>query len=150
VAYGRYLATVSGCQFCHTPVDKMHQPVTGKEFSGGQEFKGPWGTLYSANITPHATGLGDRTEQAFVGMFKAFAMPGDQLPVVPPAQNTAMPWLTRAQMSEADLGAIYTFLKTVPAIEHVVEKRPRPTMPDAQAPPAPAAGSGSGAATPAP
>lgn len=150
VAYGRYLATVSGCQFCHTPVDNMHQAIAGQEFSGGQPFKGPWGTVNSANLTPHATGLGDRSEQAFVGMFKAFAIPADQLPVVPPSANTTMPWLTRAQMSEADLGAIYAFLKTVPAIERVVEKRPAPKLPDAAAPPPPPAGSGSGAAAPTP
>ena len=131
VAYGRYLATVSGCHFCHTPVDKTHQPLPGQDFSGGQEFRGPWGALRSANLTPHATGLGDRTEQQFVGMFKAFALPPDQIPEVPPEKNTVMPWLTRAGMSEADLGAIYTFLKSVPPLERVVEKRPIPQLPDA-------------------
>mgnify|MGYP006174588741 CR=1 FL=1 len=52
VAYGKYLAKVSGCQFCHTPVDSKHQPIPGMDFSGGQEFPGPWGIVRSANITP--------------------------------------------------------------------------------------------------
>jgi hypothetical protein len=129
VAYGKYLARVAGCQSCHTPVDKQHQPLPGQDFSGGQEFPGPWGALRSANLTPHATGLGDRTEAQFVGMFKAFDMPVADLPTVTPDKNTVMPWLTYSKMTEADLGAIYAFLKTVPAIERVVEKRPAPALP---------------------
>src|SRR5688500_10435321 len=43
VAYGKYLSRVSGCHFCHTPVDKTHQPIQGMDFSGGQPFRGPWG-----------------------------------------------------------------------------------------------------------
>jgi mono/diheme cytochrome c family protein len=134
VAYGKYLAKVSGCQFCHTPVDSQHQPLPGQELSGGQEFRGPWGVVRSSNLTPHPTGLGDRTEQAFVGMFKAFAMADADVPKVSPEQNTAMPWLTRARMTEADLGAIYAYLKTVPARDRTVEKRPRPALPASAAP----------------
>jgi len=135
VAYGKYLAKVSGCQFCHTPVDKKHQPIAGMDFSGGQEFPGPWGIVRSANITPHATGLGERDQQAFVGQFKAFDIAPEELPAVEAKDNTVMPWLSRAKMTEADLGAIYAFLKTVKPIERTVEKRTHPALP----PPAPAA-----------
>ena len=69
---GKYLARVSGCIACHSPVDQRHQPIPGQELSGGQQFAGAFGVIYSSNLTPHATGLGDRTEAAFVGMFKAF------------------------------------------------------------------------------
>ena len=79
-------------------------PIPGQEFSGGQEFKGPWGVVRSGNLTPHATGLGDRDEAAFVGLFKAFAMPVADLPQVPLEQNTIMPWLTRGRMTEAGPG----------------------------------------------
>jgi len=127
--YGKYLAKVSGCQFCHTPVDKKHQPIPGMDFSGGQEFPGPWGIVRSANITPHPTGLGDRDRQAFVGLFKAFDMPAEELPAVKPQENTVMPWATRAKMTEADLGAIYAHLKTVNPIARTVEKRAHPALP---------------------
>jgi mono/diheme cytochrome c family protein len=129
VAQGGYLARISGCIACHSPVDQRHQPMAGQMLSGGQEFNGPFGLLRSANLTPHATGLGDRTEAAFVGMFKAFDVPIADLPVVEPKDGTIMPWLSRARMTEADLGAIYAYLKTVPPLERVVEKRPRPAMP---------------------
>jgi len=54
---------------------------------------------------------------------------------VPPAANTVMPWLARANMTEEDLGAIYGYLKTMPAIERVVEKRPPPALPARRAAP---------------
>ena len=128
VATGRYLARVSGCIACHSPVDQRHQPLLGQELSGGQEFTGAFGVLRSANLTPHPTGLGDRTQAAFVGLFKSFDVPATTLPQVEAKNGTIMPWLSRARMTESDLGAIYAFLRTVPAIERTIEKRPRPTL----------------------
>jgi hypothetical protein len=126
VARGKYLARVSGCVFCHTPVDARHQPIASLELSGGQEFSGPFGVLRSSNLTPHPTGLGNRDVAAFVGLFKAFDVAPDTLPQVSPEQGTVMPWLSRARMTEADLGAIHAYLKSVPPIERVVEKRSLP------------------------
>ena len=131
-AYGKYLAKVSGCQFCHTPVDKMHQPIEEMAFAGGQEFPGPWGSQRSSNLTPHATGMGDRTEAQFVGMFKAFDLPLADLPEVKIENNTMMPWLTRAKLTEADLGAIYAFLRTVRPVNRTIDRRPKPPLPAAK------------------
>jgi mono/diheme cytochrome c family protein len=124
LAYGKYLTKVTGCKFCHSPVDEHHQNVAGREFAGGQEFPGG---LRSANLTPHATGLGSRDEQSFIGMFKAWAgTPIEGLPKVDPKQNTLMPWLARSQMTEEDLGSMYAYLRTVPPIDNVVPKLARP------------------------
>jgi mono/diheme cytochrome c family protein len=146
VAYGKYLAKVTGCQFCHTPVDDHHQTVAGREFAGGQEFPGG---IRSANLTPHATGLGARDEQAFIGMFRAWAgTPIEALPKIDPKENTLMPWLVSGHMTDADLGAIYAFLHTLPAIDNAVPKRPGPGSPPAAAPkpaaPTPPAASAAG------
>lgn len=130
IATGKYLARISGCIACHTPVDRRHEPLPGQELSGGQEFNGPFGTLRSANLTPHASGLGEKTEAAFIGQFKAFAVPADSLPVVAPLANTVMPWASRAQMTNDDLGAIYAYLRSVPPIERIVEKRTAPRAPN--------------------
>jgi len=43
---------------------------------------------------------------------------------VPLKENTIMPWLNYARMEEADLKAIFAYLKTVPAIENAVETKP--------------------------
>ncbi len=125
VAYGRYLVNAAGCEICHTPVDKKHMPIPGKAFSGGQAFpfeKG--GSVVSANITPHETGLGGRTRENFIALFKAYATPESHDMKVAPNRNTPMPWLVYAGMTEEDLGAIYDYLRTVPPIENKVEKFP--------------------------
>ena len=123
VAYGHYLATVSGCIFCHTPVDERNQPLPGMELAGGQVFKGPWGTVASANLTPHPNGLGGRTEQNFIGMFRAFSGPDAAAPV-PASANTAMPWLSFSGMTDDDLAAIWAYLQTVPPVANSVTRRP--------------------------
>lgn len=140
VARGRYLATVSSCRGCHTPVDDKHEPLPGMDFAGGQVFEHKsWGTVASANITPHATGIGGRSKADFIGLFKAFDGDEVRTMTVEPAKNTVMPWTAFAGMTEADLGALYDYLRTVPAIDKQVEKRPRPTFAAAPAaePPAP-------------
>jgi hypothetical protein len=116
LAQGAYLARVSGCQFCHTPIDRLQRPLPGRAYAGGRLFPTPWNLQRSSNLTPHETGLGARDERAFVGMFKAFAVPAAELPLVPASRITFMPWLSRAQMTERDLGAIHAYLRTLPAV----------------------------------
>ncbi len=123
VAYGRYLATVSGCISCHTPVDSHQQPIPGMELAGGQDFKGPWGDVRSANLTPDPTGLGGRSEESFLGMFRAWQDPGIQV-ATPAGRNTVMPWLVHAGTSDQDLEAIWAYLQTVKPIQNKVVKRP--------------------------
>jgi len=35
LAYGKYMSTISGCQFCHTPIDDKGQPLPNMDFAGG-------------------------------------------------------------------------------------------------------------------
>ena len=124
IAYGRYLAGVAGCQGCHTPVDGQHEPLSGQELAGGQDFVGPWGHVRSANLTPHATGIGGHTRDSFIALFRAF---GDQkasaIPIQPGA-NTVMPWFALSGMKDEDLAAIYDYLRTAAPIENRVERFP--------------------------
>ncbi len=132
LGYGKYLVTLAGCRECHTPHDDKGQLLPGKDFSGGWEMRGPWGRNFTANITPHpSTYMGKATREEFIGRFKAFAsLDGENAPVAQPGRNTVMPWLAYAGMTEQDLGAIYDYLKTVPAIDHQVV-----TFPDSPPPP---------------
>jgi len=123
IAYGRYLAEIAGCRSCHTPVDRRQQPIPELAFSGGHEFTGPFGTVRASNLTPHETGMGSRTREEFIGIFKAFSDVGGVAAPIDPHANTVMPWFALAGMSAADLGAIYDYLQTVPAVENRVEKR---------------------------
>lgn len=131
LGYGRYLTTIGGCANCHTPQDKG-KPIAGMELAGGWEMLGPWGRVVTANITPHPdTFVGRATKAEFIARFKAFEkLQGENAPVAKKGQNTVMPWLSYAGMTEQDLGAIYDYLKTVKPIEHKVV-----TFPDAPAEP---------------
>lgn len=124
VHYGEYLATVAGCKFCHTPVDGRNQPIEGRAFGGGQEFRGPWGTVVSSNLTPHPTGLGQRNQENFVSLFRSFADVSKVAVPTRPGENTVMPWFAYSGMTDFDLGAIYTYLRTVKPVDSVVEKYP--------------------------
>lgn len=116
--YGRYLTEIAGCMGCHTRADKRGTPV-GPPYAGGREFPVPApgaGTMRSANLTPHATGLGAWTKDAFIARFRARQL--DALrgqPVSPGGTNSVMPWWAWARMRDEDLGAIYDFLRTLPA-----------------------------------
>ena len=57
---GEYLARAADCVACHTAPG-------GKPFAGGVEFKLPFGSLFSPNITPDKnTGIGAWTDDEFV------------------------------------------------------------------------------------
>jgi mono/diheme cytochrome c family protein len=126
--YGRYLAKVAGCQYCHTPV-KNQAPVAGMEFAGGYEFTIAGGvSVRSFNLTPHETGTGRWTEDQFIDKFyqyKEYAEKGS--PRMDIRDNTIMPWLGLAGLTREDLGAIFSYLKTLPPIDNAVETKPSAT-----------------------
>src|SRR5262245_43349442 len=122
-AYGEYLTKTHGCAFCHTTMDEKMNPVPGREFAGDNEFKGPWGITRSANLTPHATGLGDKTKENFIGLFRAFGNVEGAL--APGAPNTLMPWATYNHLTDDDLGIIYDYRKAQKPVDLAVEKFPK-------------------------
>ncbi len=123
VAYGNYLTSIAGCAECHTPVDARKNPLPGKRLGGGQEFQMPGGVIArAANLTPDATGLGGWSEDQFIEKFRIYADGSAHAPVKPGDFNTPMPWQSYAGMTREDLGAIFTYLRTVPAVPNAVEK----------------------------
>ncbi|MCC6165168.1 MAG: c-type cytochrome [Acidobacteria bacterium] len=121
VAQGEYLVQMAGCTHCHTPMDDSRQPLPGRTLAGGTPFAFPNGVVArAANLTPHASGIGAWTEADFVQRFKSAAVE-PQL-VVAGGFNTPMPWQAYAGMTSDDLGAIYAYLRTLPAVDHAVEK----------------------------
>ncbi len=120
VAHGELLARVAGCEFCHTPVDERMQPLPGKAFAGGHEHQRPFGTVLAPNLTPHATGMGSRTREEFIAVFKAFAGEDNAKIEAAPEGNTPMPWTDFARMTRDDLGAIYNYLQTVAPADNSV------------------------------
>jgi hypothetical protein len=121
--YGKYLVTIAGCGDCHTQKVKG-EPVKGMEFAGGMSFNLPWGTVRSANITPdNETGIGKWSENQFISFFKAFDSDNAKnISVTSHEFNTIMPITFFAGMTKTDLGAIYTYLRTVKPVNNKVVK----------------------------
>ncbi|MCE7864228.1 MAG: cytochrome C [Bacteroidetes bacterium CHB5] len=124
LAYGAYMTNASGCIECHTPVDKG-QIIQDMAFGGGRDFQFPDGSIvYSSNISPDTqTGIGSWTKEIFIKRFKAYA-DSTYIPekVAPGAFNTIMPWTMYGTMTAQDLGAIYTYLKSVKPVSNSVTR----------------------------
>ncbi|MEO6951302.1 MAG: c-type cytochrome [Polyangia bacterium] len=119
VAWGEYLVTLAGCVDCHTNHERG-KAVAGMEYGGGWVMTMPWGRIVTPNISPDPeTGIGNTTREAFIGRFKAFESMTTP-PPAPPGRNTIMPWVNYSQMSEAELGAMYDYLRTVPPVKNKV------------------------------
>lgn len=123
--YGKYMTTMASCKSCHTPQDDKGQYIETLQFAGGMEFPlKTGGIVRSTNITPDKkTGLGTWTKEVFIERFKAYAdSPYISTKIGAGDFNTAMPWTDYAEMTEEDLGAIYTYLQSLTPIENTIEK----------------------------
>jgi mono/diheme cytochrome c family protein len=97
IEYGRYLADVSGCHGCH-----------GYGLSGGR-VAGPPGLPPASNLTP--SGISLWTETDFRRAMREGKRPdGSSL-------DAFMPWNVFRKMSDADLHALWLYIRSVPAKE---------------------------------
>jgi hypothetical protein len=112
VEYGEYLSKLAGCTWCHSPIDATSQTIPEQSLAGGHEFFMGGFMVRSANISPDTeTGIGDWSLERFITRFREYqGESGRTIPVGEDGFNTLMPWTMYADMTDADLGAIYTFL----------------------------------------
>ncbi|WP_347928516.1 cytochrome c [Pseudomonas helvetica] len=96
IKQGEYLARAGDCVACHTAKG-------GKPFAGGLPMETPIGTIYSTNITPDKTGLGDYSFDDFDKAVRhGVAKNGSTL-------YPAMPYPSYARVSDADMKALYAY-----------------------------------------
>jgi len=123
-SYGAYMVNSAACIDCHTPMENGKY-VMSKAFSGGFTFNMGSFKANSGNITPDsATGIGKWTEEMFLEKFKTCRDPG-KYTTNPGKNNSIMPWSLFANMNDADIKAIYTYLRTVTPVTNLVEKYPK-------------------------
>jgi len=105
IARGKYVFGATGGCGCHT-VPK--QPVN----AGGRKYDGPYGTVYSTNITPdRETGIGGWTDEQLITAVRLGRRPnGERLVPV-------HPYTVFNGMAEEDVKALVVFLRTVPAVK---------------------------------
>jgi mono/diheme cytochrome c family protein len=111
---GEYLATVMGCNDCHTPGMLYGQPDFARRMGGSDlGWRGPHGVSYASNLTPDTeTGIGRWTEQQIVNAIRAGMRP-DGRQLLPP-----MPWPNFARLTDEDAFAIAAYLKSLPPVKH--------------------------------
>ena len=156
-ARGKYLVNTSGCHDCHTPWKvgpNGPEPDMSRMLSGHPQdlqlppppkpvgpwivasaatntaHAGPWGVSFTANLTPDPeTGLGKWSQRNFMDAIRTGRHQGRGRPILPP-----MPIQVYKNFTDQDLGAIYAYLRTIPAIRNAV---PEPLPPAPEAAPAP-------------
>jgi len=117
VKYGGYLVTMAGCNGCHTPDDK-------NMLAGGMEFNAGTFKVASANLTPDSSsGIGGWSKQAFLDKF-IICRDKQGYNYNPGKQNTIMPVVDFAGMTDGDLKAIFAYLRTVKPVKNNVVKFP--------------------------
>jgi hypothetical protein len=149
VRRGQYLATIGLCNDCHTPLKMTPDgpvPDMRRMLSGHPEampvapstppkpwmammastltaFSGPWGTSFSANLTPdpHTGVLRDFTEAQFIATLRNGRHQGQGREILPP-----MPWMWVGKMTDEDLSALFAYLRQIPP---VLNKVPDPLPP---------------------
>ena len=100
---GRQLAALGNCVGCHTASD-------GVPNAGGRALDTPFGKIYSTNLTPDATGIGQWSLPAFQrAMREGISRDGHYL-------YPAFPYTSYAKTTDDDLTALYAYLMTQPAV----------------------------------
>lgn len=96
---GRYLVKVSGCNDCHTAgYAQSAGKVAEKDWLQGDQlgWQGPWGTSYATNLRLHFSQLSEAQ----------WLQQARTMQARPP-----MPWFVLRDMKDADLKAIYAYIK---------------------------------------
>lgn len=106
IAQGRYVSLAADCLACH-------QGPGGKPYAGGTPLKSAFGTLYGPNITPdNQTGIGSWTRGEFDKALRLGIGKGGRY------LYPAMPYDAYTKMTEADMDALWAYLRSVPAVRN--------------------------------
>lgn len=111
VQRGKYIFAAAGGCGCHTTKE-------GGLNAGGRKFSGPFGVVYGTNITPDKeTGIGTWSEKQFIDAMRYGVRPNGEklLPV--------MPYPAFRLMADADLKALWAYLRSLPALNRPNQPR---------------------------
>jgi hypothetical protein len=144
VERGAYLVRTMGCNDCHTPWKmgpRGPEPDMSRALTGHPEdmkmppapvlppgpwigvmaatntaWAGPWGTSFTANLTPDKdTGLGKWTEEMFIATMKTGRHEGKGRPLLPP-----MPFQILAALDDEDIKSVFAYLQSLPPVKNRV------------------------------
>jgi mono/diheme cytochrome c family protein len=150
ITRGKYLVSAMGCTDCHTasklgpdgpvkdesmflaghpqgvvlpPAPQLPEGPWVVTVAGSlTAWSGPWGTSFTANLTPDKeTGLGLWSLQDYIATIRTGRHLGRGREILPP-----MPYEQVATLSDEDLGAVFSYLQSLPPISNRV---PEPLPP---------------------
>lgn len=118
IARGRYLVNgPAHCPACHTP----QGPLTGMDPShpppmvGGYSFAVPGGKVRAPNLTSdHETGIGSRSDAELIQALRYGRAPDG---------GTLLPFMELEGLSDEDLVAVLSYLRSLPAVRSEVQVR---------------------------
>lgn len=112
IARGKYVFGATGGCGCHT------EPKSKQLNAGGRRYDGPFGTVYSSNLTSDPeTGLGRWTDEQVIAAIRLGRRP-DGSRIVP-----VHPYPTFNGLAEEDLRGLVAYLRTLPPIRRKTEPR---------------------------
>jgi len=117
IARGKYLATLGGCNDCHTPGSFFGKRDLSRTLAGSEvAFEIPGlGAFVGPNLTPDKeTGLGDWSVEQIMTALRTGKRPdGRELAPI-------MPWRDFASLTDSDARSIALYLKNLPPVKHKV------------------------------
>lgn len=118
IARGKYLAYgPAHCGTCHVPMDKIMDVENGdvnQPLSGGWTLPIPPGTFRAPNLTPdEETGIGKLTD-AEIARTLRYMVGNDN--------RCIFPFMPFAELSDDDLTAVVSFLRSQPPVKHEVKR----------------------------
>ncbi|CAM3810274.1 c-type cytochrome [Corallococcus sp. ZKHCc1 1396] len=114
VEYGEYLARgVYECVNCHTPGLNPSKVNGSKAFTGGFKYsETATSTVYSTNLTFHATGMGGWTQEQFARAMREG--------VTPAGYVMRSPMRRFRGMDDVEAEALYRFLQSLPHVDNAI------------------------------
>ncbi len=121
VTYGKYVASALGdCYACHSgdilKVNSLEPEKSFGYYGGGTAMRNEAGeTVNSANLTMDPeTGIGTWTEQQFIEAVRF----GNN----PRGGTLSYPMMPHSMLTDDEVSAIFAYLKTVPVIQHPIQR----------------------------
>ena len=123
IEHGRYLVYgPAACAYCHVPKEQWKQLDGGRQLplAGKHLFRLPFGDLYSANLTSDPdTGIGHRTAGELARILR-YGVRADG--------RAAMPLMEYQGLSDEDVTAIVSFLRTTAPVRNQVPEHRLTTL----------------------
>lgn len=115
---GEYLIGLAECSGCHEGRDKEGHALA---YAGGEMIEAPDGEkVAAANITPDPSGIPYYDDAMFVAAMRTGHVGAREL-------SGAMPWRYFREVTDADLKAVFAYLRTLKPVRHHVDNTEPPT-----------------------